>query len=166
MGVLLVDVLHVRNVVEVQRPEHILVDKARDRVVRRDDHVIARGPDARIQVFVRVEGVVDDLDAGLLLEPVEQVCVDIFAPVIDVQDIRGGVAAAAGQQPEHHGGGERQSERSLEQFHDAASLRAASRRFSSRDWRTLMTMSSTRTNRNSSVETALIFGVMRWRVIE
>ena len=32
--------------------------------------------------------------------------------------------------------------------------------------RTLMTMSSTRTNRNSSVETALIFGVMRWRVIE
>ena len=100
-----------------------------------------------------------------LPRPAEAVCDDIAALCLQLAEGKDVAGVGVGC-PGTVDGGERQSERSLEQFHDAASLRAASRRFSSRDWRTLMTMSSTRTNRNSSVETALIFGVMRWRVIE
>ena len=87
MRVFLVDQLHIRNMIVVERLEHILVDKARNRVVRRDNDVVACGLDARIQVFVGIKGVVNDLDAGFLLELVDEVGVDILTPVIHVEHL-------------------------------------------------------------------------------
>ena len=166
MGVFLVDQLRVGNVVVVERLEHILVDKARNRVVGRDNDIIARGLDARIQVFVGIEGVVDNLDAGFLLELVDEVGVDVLAPVIHVEHLRRGCIAAAGEKSGAHRAAQQQGKHAF--FHGciAPFRRAASRRFSSRDWRILMTISSTSTIKNRMVEMALIFGVMRWRVME
>ena len=166
MRVFLVDQLHIRNMIVVERLEHILVDKARNRVVGRDNDVIARGLDARIQVFVGIEGVVDNLNAGFLLELVDEVGVDVLTPVVYVEHLCRGRIAAAGEQPGAHCAAQQQGKHTF--FHGciAPFRRAVSRRFSSRDWRILMTMSSASTIKNRMVEMALIVGVMRWRVIE
>ena len=166
MRVFLVNQLHIRNMIVVERLEHILVDKARNRVVGRDNDVVARGLDARIQVFVGIKGVVDNLDAGFIFELVDEVGVDVLTPVIHVEHLCRGRIAAAGEQSGAYCAAQQQGKHMF--FHGciAPFRRAASRRFSSRDWRILMTMSSASTIKNRMVEMALIFGVMRWRVIE
>ena len=166
MGVFLIDELHIGDMVVIERLEHILVDKSRNGVIGRNNDVIACGLDARIQVFVGIKGVVDNLDAGFRLEPVDQVGVDVLTPVVYVEHLCRGRIAAAGEQPGAHRAAQQQGKHTF--FHGciAPFRRAASRRFSSRDWRILMTMSSASTIRNRIVEMALIFGVMRWRVME
>ena len=133
MGVFLIDELHIGDMVVIERLEHILVDKARDGVVGRDDNVIARGLDARIQVFVGIKGVVDNLDAGFLLEPVDEVGVDVLTPVVYVEHLCRGRIAAAGEKSGAHRAAQQQGKHTF--FHGciAPFRRAASRRFSSRD---------------------------------
>ena len=58
------DILIVRDVVVIERQEHVLALHARDHVVRRDDHVVAHGAALELGVHVLVAGVgiVVDLD--------------------------------------------------------------------------------------------------------
>ena len=114
------DILIVRDVVVVERQEHVLGFHARDHVVRRDDHVVAHGAalELGIHVLVAGVGVIVDLDGHAVgrlvpvlergdgVERIVRAVGDIFAPVVDVEHARllpAAVDADAGD--EQRGGG-------------------------------------------------------------
>ena len=72
-------------------------------------------------------------DAGFLLEPVDEVGVDVLTPVVYVEQLCRGGIAAAGEQSGAHRAAQQQGKHAF--FHGciAPFRRAASRRFSSRD---------------------------------
>jgi hypothetical protein len=73
----------------VERLEHAGLDLALQEGAGGHHHVIAgaAGQQLRLQHLVAVEHVVDDLDAGLGGELLEDRLVDIVRPVVDVDDL-------------------------------------------------------------------------------
>ena len=80
-----IDVGDVGNVFPVDLLEQVLLNHALDHVVAGDNHVVARTAhrDFGVHVLVRFKRLIDDLDAGLLLEQVEHFRLDVVAPVVD-----------------------------------------------------------------------------------
>ena len=103
--VLRVDVLVVRDLIEVDRLNEILLNHLLDDVVGGADHIVldcARLND-REHLLVGLESVVDDLDAGLFLELLHDIFADVLAPVVDIERVvllRGLLAAAAERKAE------------------------------------------------------------------
>ena len=100
----------IRNIVKVQRLQHILFDHTGNHIIGRNDHIIACAlvlQDA-VHGLVALEGIVHDLDTGLGGEVIQHRLVNVDAPVVDVDHalisgagifgVAGVAAAAAGQQ--------------------------------------------------------------------
>ena len=92
LGDLRPDVAEVRQFRFVELLEHAGLDLALQEIRGRHHHVVARfaGEQLRLQGLVGVEGVVADLDAGLLGERLDHRRFDIVRPVVDVD--RAGLA--------------------------------------------------------------------------
>ncbi|MNP73310.1 hypothetical protein D3C76_1700060 [compost metagenome] len=69
----------------IQRQQQVLFLHLGDGVIRRNDHI--EGGAALLHLgqhrFIRIKGLIDDRNAGLLLEFLQQRGVHIIAPVID-----------------------------------------------------------------------------------
>ena len=102
-----IDVGDVGNVFPVDLLEQILLNHALDHVVAGDNHVVARTAhrDFGVHVLVRFKRLIDDLDAGLLLEQVEHFRLDVVAPVVDAD---GFLRRQRKERAEHQRGGEQQ----------------------------------------------------------
>ena len=96
--VLLADLFIVGDVVIVQLCQHTLVNETGDHIVRRDDDVIvtSAGFQQGVQGFIALGGLVVDLDAGLVLEFVDQVLVNVFTPAANIHNTFAAAVTAAG----------------------------------------------------------------------
>ena len=96
--VLLADLLIVGDVVVVQLCQHTLVNETGDHIVRRDDDVIvtSAGFQQGVQGFIALGGLVVDLDAGLVLEFVDQVLVNVFTPAANIHNTLAAAVTVAG----------------------------------------------------------------------
>ena len=96
--VLLADLFIVGDVVIVQLCQHTLVNETGDHIVRRDDDVIvtSAGFQQGVQGFIALGGLVVDLDAGLVLEFVDQVLVNVFTPAANIHNTLAAAVTAAG----------------------------------------------------------------------
>ena len=96
--VLLTDLLIVGDVVVVQLRQHTLVDETGNHIVRRDDDVIvtSAGFQQGVQGFIALGGLVVDLDAGLVLEFVDQVLVNVFTPAANIHNTLAAAVTVAG----------------------------------------------------------------------
>ncbi len=104
-----VQVLPVGELVAVERLIDAGLDLPREIIGRGGHHVVAgiAGEQLRLELLVRIVGVVDDPDAGLSLEVSDRVLADVVGPVVDIQHSpAGGVARGgrtAGRQGEDRG---------------------------------------------------------------
>ena len=96
--VLLADLRVVGDVVIVQLCQHTFVNETGDHIVRRDDDIVIRAADAEqgVQGFIALGGLVVDLDAGLVLEFVDQVLVNVFTPAANIHNTLAAAVTAAG----------------------------------------------------------------------
>ncbi len=96
--VLLADLGIVGDVVIVQLCQHTLVNETGDHIVRRDDDVIvtSAGFQQGVQGFIALGGLVVDLDAGLVLEFVDQVLVNVFTPAANIHNTLAAAVTVAG----------------------------------------------------------------------
>ena len=81
------DVLVVRDVVEVDLGQEVVLNHLLDHVVRGADHVVGDGSglDDGIHFLVGLKHVVGDVDSRLLLEVFDDGIVDVFTPVVDIE---------------------------------------------------------------------------------
>ena len=86
--VAVVDLLIVGDIVIVELRQHVLGNEPGDHIVRGDDDVIVAGAglEQGIEGLVALSRLVVDLDAGFLLELINQILIDVFTPAAHVDD--------------------------------------------------------------------------------